>query len=249
MKYSFSSLSTYSRCPRLFWYVYVQGIRRPPPFAIEQGLAWHTGLERAHRMLVASRAASPKEITDFIAEAAIETSNPKKIVAGAVRTAPVYHERVYSHLRPTEVEQRFEVAFGQHTLVGVVDLKEGSTLWELKVRDYVPKEVLKRDPQLCIYATALSGVETVGHITLVPRRGIVKQEIVQVSDEELLHTNAWVSDVVKAIEVSQKTNHWPRCLRGSWHCSEKFCAFYRACYPQGVGDDAGVVAPWVEDPL
>jgi len=249
MRYSFSSLSTYSRCPRLFWYVYVQGIRRPPPFAIEQGLAWHKGLERAHRLLVVSRAASPKELTDFVAEAATETSSPQKIVAGAVRTAPVYHERVYSRLRPTEVERRFEVTCGQHTLVGVVDLQEGGALWDIKVRDRTSKEALGRDPQLCMYATALAGVETVGHITLVPRRGIVKQETVRVSDEELLHTNAWVTDVIKAIEVSQKTNHWPRCLRGSWFCSEKSCAFYRACYPQGVGEDAGVVAPWVEDPL
>lgn len=250
--YSWSQVSLFMRCPRRYYYQYVERIPMRPIYVLESGKAMHAGLEEHNRELAHGRGLTSDQAVDC-AVARFESNEhlgeldvPRGEATDRLVkdiAPPVCHylnfterEELGSEVPISEddVEREvwFDVAGASRPFVGYIDLALPSTILDYKLigRRKSAQDV-ERDGQLTLYSTVLD--RPAGFIQCL--RGKEVAEYTPQRQEEHVRRGvlAAIEDNVKSLEAALASGHFPRCDPTSWGCSQKWCPFFRKCYAYG----------------
>lgn len=245
--YSWSQVSLWLRCPRRYYYQYIDRLPMRPVYALCSGKALHVGMEEHNRALVAGKRLPAKDIVEAgvahleLDEAITELERPdwKDDFVREV-TPPAGHYVAYTEaeqlgseapveLEDVEREIWFEVA-GQPFL-GYVDLVLPSRLLDYKFlgRRKSAQDVMF-DGQLTLYRQVLG--REAGFVQCIRKREVAEYTPQVQSEHVTRGVVAAVEDAVKSIEAAKVSGLFPRCDPKSWACSEAMCPFWRKCFSQ-----------------
>lgn len=243
-KISFSSLSTYQRCPRQYWFRYVKGIKSPPAIAMTEGSAHHVALEynNIHKM-EKGRDLKDSVITEKFVEtlrdlvekedvkyeeesedAIIERGgiwHKKYMREFAPKIEPVSAEK--EHMKAVKLNGR-EVFF--HAFIDLVQPK--------KVTDYKTttaygfsnkRRELDADLQMTFYAW-LENLKKVEQICFIKGNTPEVKAIESTRNDKQID---WALEVAGQIVKAIDAGAFPMCAPTSWQCNPKWCGYYDSC--------------------
>lgn len=169
IRLSYSSLSTFERCPLQYRFAYLDGSPQAPRPALSFGASLHEALRLFHHQPVPvapplgtllgylERSWDPAGYVDH------EEERRYRDHARAVLAA-YYRANAKRFVLPVALEQRFELAVGDVTLSGVIDRMDRHPDGSYEIIDYKtnrrlpPRRVVEQDLQLSIYFLAAQQV-------------------------------------------------------------------------------------------
>ena len=245
--YSYTQASTFSVCPRRYYYAYELEIRMPPPIVMIQGQIVHRVLEKAHKELILRAMPPLKDLLEYneaefkaVDDASLDSGDSlEKAHQESRKMVRVYYNGPYQDVVPLEAEVRFDTQisteWGTRPICGVIDLVElpsrPTHVWDIKVsrRPWTAAEA-RTSAQLALYA-AQKGTGKVGVIHLI-RSGHAELVPVELTAAEIENGLAWLRDAIAGIEMCREKNFWPRTDRQNILCSPRYCGYYRICYAE-----------------
>jgi len=169
IRLSYSSLSTYERCPLQYRFAYLDGAAPEPRPALSFGGSLHEALRLFHHQPVPvaptlgtllgylDRVWDPSGYADAEEERRYH-DHARSVLAG-------YHRaNARRFVMPVALEQRFELAVGDVTLTGVIDRMDRHPDGSYEIIDYKtnrrlpPRRFVEQDLQLSIYYLAAQQV-------------------------------------------------------------------------------------------
>lgn len=246
-----SQLSMWKKCPRLWAYAYLDGIRLPPAGAQHLGSSFHKAAEVQNVQKVTTRTDLPAdELEDRYAdhfksippsEIEWEDDKPEKVYDDGARLVRLFAVTAAPKTQPVAVEQRVEIPTDGPPIVCVIDVIDETGA----VRDYKTKgraassDEAANSEQLTAYTAAHDF--QFGH----PPAKVALDIFVRPSktrptgfheSQESVRTGAqvaiWLDDakaVVSQMEHATETGLFPYAPADSWACSEKFCGMWKFC--------------------
>lgn len=248
---SWSQVSLFQRCPRRYYYQYIERLPMRPVYALASGKAMHAGLEQHHLELVrgvgglSSEAIVDCAVAHFegqedVGELEIAKGKATDLLVKEI-APPVCHYVNFTEreelgrevpVAEDDVEREIWFEVAGEPFVGYVDLVLPSTVLDYKLlgRRKTAQDV-ERDGQGVLYRRALG--KPFAFVQCL--RGKEVSELTQQVTAEHVERGIYaaIEDAVRSIAVAKQTGHFPRCDPKSWACSEKWCPFFRKCYPYG----------------
>lgn len=252
---SATQIGMWLRCPRQYYFRYIEGLKIPPSGVMKQSSVFHLAAEKNYIQKVSSRVDLPTdELTDYYADQFdVEFQREEvKLNAGETTGAlkdqgidivKTYAAGIAPHVQPVEVESKFEITIGrgdeQVLLKGVIDVVDERGV----VRDnkaIAPSRVpnpfqLATDTQLSTYALArrliTQKAEPMLTMDAVIKYAFPEARILPTarSREGLkLHLNM-IGHIGKAI----RNEIFPTNPNG-WWCSPKWCGYFDRCMGRGL---------------
>ena len=250
---SFSSVSCFLRCPRQFYYRYVEGSKVPPAGAMLRGRAFHESVEHNYNAKIATGADVPVEDARGVAAAAFDRmadsseavwsdDEPRgKALDNAVACAVEHRTEIAPSVMPALVEQKWSIdLWGDgYTLVGVWDVvDQQEVIGDSKSWSKPPSAAdVDKDLQLTAYSTAyraLTGRHEGGlrlDGVVLPRQGKTKLRPAEAKRFSTVRTeaeNAWFKDLVANVAKGIRAESFPPNPTG-WHCSRERCGWWSRC--------------------
>lgn len=249
---SYSQLSLYLRCPRLYQYRYIMKRKQPPTPELALGSAWHAGQEaNLSQKIVSGRNLPVEEVVDAFVDAlraglaasGMESSGDWLEEIGIEMTR-VYHAEVASQIEPVAVEQSFLVGLGADypfTLYGLIDVIDtAGTIIDHK--GYSPtsyakaQKSIRTDHQLTTYALAYraaTGREESGLAFGVAVKGSpVTTDVIRT-----VRTRGdidWFLGMVEQVGLGIQVGVFPPNA-DTWACSPRWCPEWQSCMGHRVG--------------
>jgi len=248
--YSLSRLHCFSRCPRQYYYRYVEQRPEPLKYSLLSGAALHKGLEvHNQRRFKEGKKSGLKEILEVAREFVRYHYHEGEHEGEELPEADCVDRLVKEGKPPTdkyckEVEQE---AVGSQ----IVEAIEAEMKWEFEgepflgyadlvlsgvVIDYKflsrrhNKDALIYSPQLNLYVVHYQ--RPAAYIQLLRGKDFASFEVAETTEESQRLTLDWVRDTIKAIKVAKQTGHFPRREAASWEC--KSCVFRDRCFKGSV---------------
>lgn len=243
---SVSQINMFRRCPRSYYYRYMENLIIPPNAAITRGTAVHSGNEFNYRQKMETERDLPlKEVQEFVSatydEKAEETDfageDKGKIKDSTIGLTTLYHTEIAPTVQPQAVEEKVEVAFEgtDYTLLGYIDLiDQHKQIRDTKTTGRSPGEsILTDNLQLAAYSMMYrtmfdseeSGV-ALDYLVATKTPKTVKLET-RVTDADRTRFLRTMDSVAGAI----KSGHfYPN--EDSWICSPKHCGYYAKCHKE-----------------
>lgn len=241
---SFSSISMYLRCPKQFYWHYVQGISAPPGIAMIEGSAHHEALQDNNEWKKKKgKDLKPRQLTEFFMSTLRKKTQESEVDwAGEdenrlYRRAITWHERYINDLapgiKPDIIEEVFEkeacVEGEEFVLKGVIDLGYDKKCSDYKTTsDYgfrLKKKGLDSDLQLTFYAWA-TGRKEVENICFIKKDN---PEVVPITSRRTEADIKWALKVAGQVAKSIKQGSFNPCDPTAWQCTPKFCGYYSIC--------------------
>lgn len=244
-KISFSSLSTYQRCPKQFWFRYIQGIKSPPAIALTEGSAHHTALEynNLHKM-AKGRDLKASVITDkFVEElrGLVEKDQvqyEEESEDAIIERGKIWHLDYMKDFAPgiepesVEKEHKKEVVLNGRQVIfhaftdvtvpkKVIDYKTASAF---RFNMFMKREI-DSDLQLTFYSW-LEDKPEVEQICFV--KGNIPK-VVPLTSSRNKADITWGLKVAESIVDSVSKGAFPMCPPTTWNCSERFCGYWKLC--------------------
>jgi len=245
MRISFSGVSTYLKCPKQYYFRYVEGRKDIPAIALMEGSSHHTAFEKNNRhKMEKSKDLPAKTITDiFMSSLRDRVKSEEKFDWGEdsedtlFRRAKVWHSdyvnRIAPSIKPEFVEEKFEkeVEVGKFPFIlsGVPDL-----VYSGKVSDYKTtspygytnrKREINDDLQLSYYSFATK-CKKVENICLVKK---ATPEIGVISSVRSKANIEWALQVAKAVLVNIQKEAFGMTNPTNWWCSSLYCGYWKLC--------------------
>lgn len=251
MTFSVTSLETLFRCGVRYDYRYLQQIKTAPTSALILGRAVdeavsfdlqnvidHGALLNAHEVTdIARHAVEQIMLVDGIMltedEAALGLNRVRAdITQKAVLMASLHHTYIAPRLHPTHVQRKFEVPVAGHTITGIIDVQEGRSVRDTKVRAKSPDaDEAATSFQLTVYAMAVAQMDGVVPESVYLDFLIATQQpkVLRQESTRQRFQFAMVEERVKrAAEAVERGLFMPADL-GAWHCSRKMCPYFDIC--------------------
>lgn len=237
-----SQITTYTLCPRQYWWKYVVGEVAPPRGATVQGTAAHSAAQAAlvHRMAngedlapdaVRDAAATAFDLAIPEADLAVD-EEPGALKDEAVALAGLWAREVAPLLSPVAVEERFSVDIDGIEVVGYLDVRELDGVADLKTVGRAPAEdAAEKSMQFALYAIAAEAAhgmfapEVRADYLVRGRQPRHVRQTVTLPEGRLAATEETVRDVAAAIE----SGLFPR-NPSAFICSAKACPFHHRCW-------------------
>ena len=197
MTFTASMLSTYSFCPRMFYYRYVLGIEEPPNDLMRRGLLVHA--------IIAEIAKGNNPDIDSLVQ---KYNYPYDDNVQAI--IKLVNNRVLKEVEFTTVEERFDTEIEGIQFAGVVDaITEDGTMIDWKVVSRIKKA---RDPlQLAIYAKIFPA-KKFEYIQLT-EEGIYPVELQPIDIASgWVRAKTLVNKILRAEYPMHKTRYCPKCF-------------------------------------
>jgi hypothetical protein len=260
-KFSFSKLSTFSKCPRRAFYRYVMRKKEPPNVALLFGRAVHNGQETDNYEKLKGRVLPVKQVleaaTESYGEEARDAGLPVDVddfVGAHGRQLEVFEasgERAKIRPIPGTVEAAFEISLlvgdgeGPKTkaiIEGFTDVVSESDSGRVAV-DYktTSRPISTRDAE----ANIQLGLEAIGaqaaaaQIVSFVKPG--KQKATAKVTAPIVTTQkrwekvlAFLADTIHSFRKCLKSGDFPRCDPSCHWCSPEACEFYSLCFPDKV---------------
>lgn len=239
---SWSQINTWQRCPKQWYYRYVEGLKLRPSGAMIEGSCYHAALEVNFKQKKVSELDLPiPECLEVFSDAwdarlkeegsvNWEDKEPGKLKDEGIWLVRTYMEQVSPDVQPVEVEKPYVRQIGKLPVVGVLDLEDVKARvidHKTSNRMYRQDEVDK-DDQLTTYAF-LKNRAILGqvHVAVKPTRTLPPRIVVMRTYRTDVHIKWWL-EMVKGIIEQMKTGVAPPRPTG-WWCSERFCGYYPLC--------------------
>lgn len=249
---SWSKLSTFAKCPRKAYYLYVQRYKPPPTEALLRGRGAHYGQEIDNTSKLAGEVLPIGQVLDA-AVYAYEEEGGKSVDFFAkehkaqLDTFEKSGERsqicpvpgtVESHFRielevPREEEEKPLTACVEG-FVDVLSLNEegGKSVVDYKTvaRPHTLNDV-RTDLQFALYAEgacadSVKVVDFVKYVKQHPTTRVIGP-VAPASKNKLF---TFLTDTIGSFLRCVKDGHWPKCAPTCYWCSPKACEFYDKCY-------------------
>jgi CRISPR/Cas system-associated exonuclease Cas4 (RecB family) len=247
---SYSQLNMYVRCPRQYFYRYVEKKIYPPKARLSQGRAFHFAHEDGFtRKMADHKGYKTSDLMILFAEyfdrevqnnepIFEEGENHGKLLDEGVGAVSVYGKSKACHIYPKQVEMPFEIGFknAPFTFKGYIDLIDvGSRLIDIKLRSrrFSEKEQ-ETDLQLTSYFVGYREVfgtnpkEIAWDLTLTQKKIQYERVPVTRGEIDVKHFLLTVADVAKAIQTGI---FYPNTT--SFLCSKDWCGYYKICMKGG----------------
>jgi CRISPR/Cas system-associated exonuclease Cas4 (RecB family) len=240
---SYSQINMFLRCPRQYYYRYLEDLVMPPSGSLVLGSSGHKSLEHNYSQKIESRKdLKTKEVLDYFdatfdekAKEEVDWGDKKKgdFKDAGVRTLKKYQDSYAPAIQPAAVEQEFNIEFENtdYTLYGFIDLiTVGSEIVDHKISARKPSFL--DDKQLSIYRLAykmLNGFppEKVRFDYLVTKNSPeivpIEMDITDEDEQETLELIGDISEAIKAGIFYRRTD--------GWMCNPKYCGYYYKCRP------------------
>lgn len=259
--FSFSKLSTFSRCPRKAFYRNVMKKKEDGADFFLIGRAAHKGQELDNKAKLRGERWSTKQVLDA-AVTALEEGVREGGVSVGIDSFAAEHERQLESFEksgergrvcpaPGSVEAMFRVGLevanpdGVKTpasiegFVDVVSVDERTgrrTVVDYKTggRPMSAKDA-EASLQLGLYATA-AGAEEGKIVNFVKgarqKPTTIVTEPARNSQAKWESTLAWFAETISSFRRCLKTGDWPKCDPSVYWCSKTACSFHGLCYPE-----------------
>ncbi len=248
---SATQISMFLRCPRQYYFRYIEGRKIPPTGAMMQSKVWHKTVEQNYRQKVDSEKDLPlNDMTEFYAaeyeqtlkaeEIAFEPGeDPGRLKDQGVEITTAHHKLIAPKVRPLLVEEKFTISFGEdfpYVLVGVWDLvdKDG-VIADNKAYGKTPNQAdVDKDIQLGLYS--LGYRVSRGQIEKGLRLDAViknkQPKPVQIYTTRTNDDSRFLLDLIELVaKVMQSGVFYPN--PNGWHCSPARCGYWSRCMGKG----------------
>jgi RecB family exonuclease len=238
---SASSIRMYMRCPRQWWYRYVEGIKIAPDGGLVSGIAFHNAAEDCLTEKIATGENAPPEKAGEVARdeaekglenaVLLEDQSKGSVIDKAVRLAQNWAEKALPDAKPSTVEESWELDLGDVTVIGRIDMVEDDgTVVDWKTTSKTPPKPadLAANPQTGLYSAATGSTKVkYVHIVDTKTKGV---NVVPVDVPEEMVANARDIATETALDVAGavRSGYFPRNCEG-WHCSPRWCGYYNRC--------------------
>ncbi len=254
-----SHLSMYWRCPRQFFYRYIEGEKRPPGIALLVGSGTHESIDinlshkketgepaEKERVKAAARDTVRQSFDSGeyqLTEEELEEGDAQhwqdQCVDQAVNLSEFHYDEVAPKIEPTSVERYWTVDLDGYPfyLAGTIDCEIGSDIWDWKTKSRSPGQSgADNSGQLTLYALAR-------HAAGLP---VDKQYLgclmkyKRGPDFKMFETSRSLHDMktflrrIVSVYQNIEAGSFPPCDPGDWMCSPEYCGYYHEC-PYGDG--------------
>ena len=245
MRIDFSKVRSYLSCPALYEWVYVKGLRIPPPGAMVAGREIHRTAEKGLRLKKAEKVNPPVEFfrdtfSTFWEEAikAEEINwrddNPGEMKDTGISMISLYGETQIPKIEPLEIEFPFELSFTeyQHTLYGRIDIVDVRDFpIDLKTSTRTPNEdAIAKDGQATCYLLAWTSL---GHDPKKFRFDyLIRTKKPKLIEMETTRTEAEFNQFLRDMDMvirGIQAGVFPRNPNNVF-CNSKWCGFYQKCF-------------------
>ena len=246
---SHTSVSMISKCPRQFWYRYVQGLKIRPSSAMLFGSSYHETHEDNFNHLLECGEPFPLENVLELFSGKWDSAKlnidwkDEKLSAGALMDIGVmglseYYTRILPTKDPKLVEFRFEVQLPEitRTFVGIIDYigKDGM------ISDHKTSGKRWNDTRAASEMQPSAyylGYQYSQDLKELPIKGFTYEVIVKKKTPEVQVLNLNVSETaiadyqsrIKTAEKLIEAEVFPKTDPTNWYCSEKWCGYYPHC--------------------
>lgn len=239
---SVSQVTMFQRCPRQYFYRYVENVVSPPGSAMVEGSAIHRSLEKA---LLAKKNNDLLPLDTLLdvyreewkkAEGVVfeEDENEDKILSRGRRFLTLYREDNLKRIIPIDVEKKFFVTLpGAHVpVLGFIDLIDAGE--EDKVEAIVDHKVTGRmksqfeadsDMQLTLYSHVIGTPKVRFDVFLKNKTPVIKS----VSSLRRSADIRWVSKVFTEVARAISTGIFPPCDPKNYMCRPEQCGYFGRC--------------------
>lgn len=244
------------RCPRQYFFRYIEHIKAPPSGAMKQSRAFHLTAERNYRQKIeSSQDLPPDELTDFYAQAFEEEMKSEEVVLDEGQThgglkdegvsiVKVHRDKIAPTVQPVAVEEKITLPLTAgdgfaYDLMGVLDLVDvDGRVRDNKAIGKTPNQAdLDKDIQLSTYALlyrlwkrrAEAGLRL--DAIIKSKSGEPKAKLLDTtrSREGLrLHLNN-IGHLARMVAAEA----FPMNPTG-WWCSPRFCGYWSRCMGKGI---------------
>ena len=247
---SYTQLNMYVRCPRQYYYRYVEQKIYPPKARLCQGRAFHSAHEDGFvRKMADHKGYKTSDLMILFAEyfdKEVQNSEPVfeegethgKLLDEGVKATDVYGKAKARYIYPKHVEMPFEIGFknAPFTFKGYIDVIDTcNRLLDIKLRSkrYSDKDK-DTDLQLTSYFVGYREVfgtnpeEIAWDVTLLQKEIKFERVPVTRTETDIKHFLLTVADVAKAIRTGI---FYPNTT--SFLCSKEWCGYYQICMKGG----------------
>jgi len=240
--FSLSRLHCFSRCPKQYYYRYIEQRREPLKYSPLSGAALHKGLEEHNKKrFFEGKKSSLKEILEVAREyirtryksddhAGAEVREDQAVDATVTDGKPPtseYCKKVesgFTKVEAVEDEMRYQLEGAE--MLGYADLVTDELVIDYKLlARRRAKDEVTFDPQLNLYRIHYK--RPAAFIQLLRRKECAELVIAEISDGTQAATVSWVADTIKAIKLARKTGVFPRQPAASFAC--RTCPFKSLC--------------------
>ena len=248
---SATQISMFLRCPRQFYYRYIEGKKRPPTGAMMQSKVWHKTVEQNYRQKTTSEKDLPlNDMREFFAEEYDQTlkteeiafesnEDPGELKDEGVAITTAHHALIAPKVRPLLVEEKFVISLGDdfpYDLVGVWDLVDKDcVIADNKAYGKTPNQAdVDKDIQLSIYSLGYRVSQ--GRIEKGLRLDAVIKNLrpkpVQIFTTRTNENGRFILDLIEHVAKAMQSGIFYPNPNG-WHCSPARCGYWSQCMGKG----------------
>jgi hypothetical protein len=220
---------------------------RPPSASLVLGRSGHVALETNFRQKIESREDAPRDVvldaySDAFEESALEVewereeNNRGYVKDSGYKMVDTFHKTTAPAIQPVATETRYEIEF-DHTLpklVAILDLeREGHVISDFKFRGKKSTEgFMQTDMQMTCYDYVYRATHNmapykleVSEIVNYKKGPEVITATAPARDDAMLER--FVNRLVSVVGGMESGIAVPN--PNGWHCSEKFCGYWKDC--------------------
>lgn len=237
---SASSIATFLRCPRRWWFKYIAKHPEPSDMGLIAGSAFHDVAEHALNLKLQGIDLPTGPEAEDLARGYVDTRAEKAGLGGedrdaasdrAARQSRAWAEKVAPDMRPVAVEEKFEAIIEGVKVIGRLDMVDADGIchdWKTKSRKPTEDEHM-RSVQSEVYARVHDGPIGYTYVIDKPKLGSaeVVRRIIQ-NPNDLAQLQEMGEESISDVARSIRSGVFPR-RRDHHMCSAKWCPHYTEC--------------------
>jgi len=242
--YSYSQINMFLRCPRQYYFRYIEGKKIPPKSALTLGKSIHGGIEKNYSQKIGSHQDLPvgdicdvySENFEFLKKETLwlPDENPGKIKDEGYGLIKTYQKEIAPSIQPATVEEKFTIEFPNvdYAFTGIMDLTtDNDFVIDHKTTSRTPNQKeIGKNLQLTAYATGFRYLrkkqEKQLRLDYIMRKR--EPEIMSITterDEQDIHSFLKLIGYIH--EAIQSGLFYPNI--NNRLCNEKWCGFWDLC--------------------
>ena len=249
---SYSQINMFKRCPRQYYYRYIEDRIIPPKWIMPAGKAGHKAMEYNNNSKMKTGInVKQNEVIEFFANAwKEETASYEKIMYGDMKPGDVvtlmkqpinkyFDDGTFIHDVPIAVEREFALQFEDidTTVVGTIDVEFEPGIYDYKFSQKSPSiNTIANSDQLKMYAVSKM-VETKQLPKKLGFTYLISTKAPQVKIYEIPHIKTFINNFMQDLKESLETISL--CLSSGvfirnstgFMCNPKDCGYWDICKP------------------
>ena len=174
MTISYSKFASYIRCPKAYWFRYIEGLVVPPPGSVILGRAFDDTVNANYLQKITTK-------QDFSLEEALDTyldswrnaidevggevdwegkftegqaEDEKTCVNDGENLVRVYHTNIAPHVQPIDIQKEIKAEVEGIQIIGFLDIEEKNTIIDTKTatKGVWTQDKVDHDQQLVVYS-------------------------------------------------------------------------------------------------